>query len=110
MPIQTTFTRQPSFLTGRPIHVLLSKADKLTRQEQAKTLNAVRASLSAMGPHITAQLFSSLKKSGVDTAEAVLAGWLGMEVPAKVVPPVKKSTQAVKRPLTRKGAAWGVNK
>jgi GTP-binding protein len=94
--------------TGRPIHVLLSKADKLTRQEQAKTLREVRTTLAELAPNISVQLFSSLKKTGVDEAEEVLAGWLGMEVPPKKAPPVKKSTEAVKRPLTRKGAAWGV--
>src|SRR4030066_134517 len=31
--------------TGKPVHVLLSKSDKLSRQEGQKTLGAVRASL-----------------------------------------------------------------
>ncbi len=68
--------------TGRPIHVLLSKADKMSRQEQTKTLRAVKAELAKLGAGFSAQLFSSLKKSGIEEAEAVLAGWLGIPLPA----------------------------
>ena len=62
--------------TGKPIHCLLTKADKLTRQEQAKTLKGVVAEISDAGSPITAQLFSSLKKVGVEEAEQVISGWL----------------------------------
>jgi GTP-binding protein len=67
--------------TGRPIHILLSKADKLSRQEQSKTLRSVKAELATWGGAelYSVQLFSSLKKTGVEEAEAVLAGWLGLE-------------------------------
>ena len=67
--------------TGRPIHILLSKADKLSRQEQTKTLRSVKAELATWGGAelYSVQLFSSLKKTGVEEAEAVLAGWLGLE-------------------------------
>jgi GTP-binding protein len=63
--------------TGTPVHVLLSKADKLTRQEQAKTLREVTAMLARFGGQVTVQLFSSLKKAGVDEARKVILGWLG---------------------------------
>ena len=85
--------------TGRPIHILLSKADKMSRQEQTKTLREVKAALVKAGEGFTVQLFSSLKKSGVEEAEAVLAGWLGMTLPEpKVAPraPAKTSAQASK--------------
>ncbi len=70
--------------TGRPIHILLSKADKLNRQEQTKTLREVKAEIALWGegPY-SAQLFSSLKKSGIEEAESVLATWLEMEKPVK---------------------------
>lgn len=66
---------------GRPIHILLSKADKLSRQEQTKVLRSVTAELATWGDAdlYSVQLFSSLKKTGVEEAEVVLAGWLGME-------------------------------
>lgn len=62
--------------TGKPIHCLLTKADKLTRQEQTRVLGAVRAEIADAGAPITAQLFSSLKKQGMDEAEAAVAPWL----------------------------------
>lgn len=62
--------------TGKPIHCLLTKADKLTRQEQAKALLETRAEVAEAGSAITVQLFSSLKKTGVQEAEQVIAGWL----------------------------------
>lgn len=62
--------------TGKPIHCLLTKADKLTRQEQTKVLREVRAEVVDAGSPMTAQLFSSLKKTGIEEAEKVIAGWL----------------------------------
>ncbi len=61
---------------GRPIHCLLTKADKLTRQEQAKTLREARAEAAKISDRITLQLFSSLKKTGMDEAEATIGAWL----------------------------------
>ncbi|QDQ26656.1 YihA family ribosome biogenesis GTP-binding protein [Chitinimonas arctica] len=60
--------------TGRPVHVLLTKADKLTRREQAETLAAVQDKVGGW-PQCTVQLFSSLKKTGLDEAEAMVGGW-----------------------------------
>jgi GTP-binding protein len=65
--------------TGKPIHCLLTKADKLTRQEQAKILKDVRTELADVGSPVTAQLFSSLKKTGMEEAEKVIAAWLDIE-------------------------------
>lgn len=66
--------------SGRPIHVLLTKSDKLTRSEAAATLAAVRKELAPLGEHVTVQLFSSLKKTGVEDVEKVVGGWLsGLE-------------------------------
>ena len=61
--------------TGKPIHILLTKSDKLSRQQSTNTLREVRSFLQEHFPHCTAQLFSSLKKGGVDEAEAFIAGW-----------------------------------
>ena len=59
--------------TGKPVHCLLTKADKLSKSEQALTLRAVRKQLAVAGHNATAQLFSSLKKEGVEEAERVIA-------------------------------------
>ncbi|WP_295003394.1 ribosome biogenesis GTP-binding protein YihA/YsxC [uncultured Dechloromonas sp.] len=68
--------------TGRPIHIMLSKADKLSRQEQTKVLRSVKAEIATWGDAelYSVQLFSSLKKTGVEEAERVLAGWLEIEI------------------------------
>ncbi len=66
--------------TGRPVHVLLTKADKLSRGPANATLQKVRAELAAYPVPCTAQLFSSLKKTGLDEAEQVVENWLRPEV------------------------------
>ena len=58
------------------VHVLLSKADKLSRGEAAATLRAVSRRLAGRA---TAQLFSALKGTGVREAQDTLAAWLGVE-------------------------------
>ena len=63
---------------GKPVHVLLSKSDKLSRGPAQQTLRRVRGDLEAMGLNASAQLFSSLKREGVDEAEGILRNWLGI--------------------------------
>jgi GTP-binding protein len=62
--------------SGKPVHVLLTKADKLSRSDAMQTLKEVRSALAAESPNWTAQLFSSLKQTGIEDAEAVLGAWL----------------------------------
>ena len=63
---------------GIPVHVLLTKADKLGRSEQAQVLKAARTELARFGGGFSASLFSSLKKTGVPEVVEVLARWLGV--------------------------------
>jgi GTP-binding protein len=65
--------------TGKPVHILLTKSDKLSRQQATLTLNRVKAHLAEYFPHCTVQLFSSLKKTGTDEAESVIASWFSQE-------------------------------
>ena len=60
--------------TGKPVHCLLTKADKMSRQDQMKVLRAVEAEF-ADDSMLTVQLFSSLKKQGVAEVENVVGGW-----------------------------------
>lgn len=92
--------------TGKPIHILLSKADKLTRQEQAVAIREVQTVLAKIGDNCSVQLFSSLKKTGVAEAEAVLGGWLDMAPRGEAVPPVGLRTEKVARPKNRKAIGW----
>jgi GTP-binding protein len=64
--------------TGKPVHVLLSKSDKLSRQEAHKTLRTVQVKLHDYADNYTAQLFSSSKKQGIQEAEEVIGAWLGI--------------------------------
>jgi GTP-binding protein len=62
--------------TGKPVHILLTKSDKLSRQQSTLTLIKVKAYLAENYPQCSVQVFSSLKKQGLEEAEAVIAGWL----------------------------------
>ena len=53
---------------GREAHVLLTKADKLSKQAAQKALGEVRRALAKDFPGTTVQLFSSLKREGVAEA------------------------------------------
>lgn len=65
--------------TGKPVHVLLSKADKLSRSQALTTLRAVRAFLAEQGLPGEAQVFSATRRVGLDQAEAVLRAWLDLD-------------------------------
>jgi GTP-binding protein len=58
--------------TNKPVHILLTKSDKLSNGEQVETLRAVKQLLIAGQYNATVQLFSSLKKSGVREAETAI--------------------------------------
>jgi len=58
-----------------PLHVLLTKADKLKRGAAQNTLLAVQKELKAHSS-VSVQLFSSLKNEGVDAARNQLSTWL----------------------------------
>ncbi len=56
-----------------PVHLLLTKADKLGRGESMATLKKVRTTV---GDGATAQLFSAVNKTGVDEARKEVLGML----------------------------------
>jgi GTP-binding protein len=59
-----------------PVHVLLTKADKLKRAEASAGLTAVRRELEGTA---TVQLFSALKGQGLDQARQALDGFLAAD-------------------------------
>jgi GTP-binding protein len=59
------------------VHILLTKADKLSTGAAKATLLQLRKQLADM-PHVSAQLFSALKKSGIDELHDKLADWLAL--------------------------------
>lgn len=62
--------------SGKPVHVLLTKSDKLSRNAANQTLQAVKKELVETWGNCTVQLFSSLKKQGVEEAEKIIGQWL----------------------------------
>lgn len=71
--------------TGKPIHCLLSKADKLNRSESTDALRLARTILSSyVDEHgaplpFSAQLFSALKRVGLDEADVAIRELIGLQ-------------------------------
>jgi GTP-binding protein len=83
--------------TGRPVHVLLTKSDKLTRGEAALTLSRTRLGLDEYGIPTSVQLFSSLRKTGIEEAEQVIVAWLA--APSAEDNPPAADTASPPKPL-----------
>ncbi len=62
--------------SGRPVHALLTKADKLNRSEMAQTLAVVRRAFE--GSVHSVQQFSALNRAGLEQADDKLLEWLGV--------------------------------
>ena len=62
--------------TAVPLHILLTKADKLTYAAQRNALKMVKHELVNFKDIISIQLFSALKCIGIDEARAKLISWL----------------------------------
>lgn len=62
--------------TGKPVHILLTKSDKLTRQESAAMLKRTEEELRQYPGAAGAQIFSGANKTGVKQAQAAIARWL----------------------------------
>jgi len=63
-----------------PVHILLTKADKLKRGAALNALMQVKRNLPVDG-NVSLQLFSATSKIGVEEARRVLDGWLEYEQP-----------------------------
>jgi len=63
-----------------PLHILLSKSDKLKRGAAAKALqqvrNTVKAGAKSNAELVSIQLFSSLKAQGLTEADRIIKDWL----------------------------------
>ncbi len=64
-------------VTNKPVHIVLSKVDKLNNQEKTATLRLVKQQLTNDGfTNFSVQLFSSPKRSGIKELESILNNWL----------------------------------
>lgn len=63
--------------TGVPLHVLLTKADKLKRGPAQATLLKLKKQLrERLGHKVSLQVFSALKNQGVDTLQNRITTWM----------------------------------
>jgi GTP-binding protein len=60
-----------------PLHILLTKADKLNYGAAKNVLFKVQKELAESHLDVSLQLFSSLKKTGIDDVHSVLDQWFG---------------------------------
>ncbi len=58
-----------------PMHILLNKADKLSRNQAQQTLLQVKKSLKLIEHVVTVQIFSATKKEGLLELITVLNKW-----------------------------------
>ena len=61
---------------GLAVHILLTKSDKLKRGPASNALLGVRQQLPDLHAEASVQLFSALKKTGVEEVHALLDRWL----------------------------------
>ena len=77
--------------TGRPIHCILTKADKLNRSESTAALRQAKEVLSQYvdneGPLFpyTIQLFSALKRIGLEEADATIQRLVGLDREPEII-------------------------
>ena len=62
--------------TQKSVHIMLTKADKLSRHQADQTLNKVKNSLALNYPAVSVQLFSSTKATGIEEANKTIGGWV----------------------------------
>lgn len=61
-----------------PVHILLTKADKLSKNQASSTLHKIRSALKNDDYNVTAQLFSSLNKQGRENVIQQLDQWFAI--------------------------------
>jgi len=66
---------------GLPVHILLTKSDKLTRGAANATLFKLRNALKTRSEKITVQLFSAFNRQGVEQLHAALDNWFEFKAP-----------------------------
>lgn len=61
---------------GTLLHLLLNKSDQLSTTEKRAALAVAQKSAAAIGANASAQLFSGLKREGIDELDQTLTRWL----------------------------------
>lgn len=89
---------------GLPIHVLLTKSDKLSRAQAAAALRHFRGRIDELKLACSAQLFSSLSGAGLEEVQQLVAKWLELEWK-----PTPKQVVQNKNPRLKGSKAGGKN-
>lgn len=86
----------------QPLHILLTKADKLTRNDQNKALTSAKKTIDAhqeqWGGHVTVSLFSATARLGRDAALEKIGQWWGIHEPDNHAATDAISVEAKKNP------------
>lgn len=86
----------------QPLHILLTKADKLTRNDQNKALTSAKKTIDAhqeqWGGRVTVSLFSATARLGRDTALEKIGQWWGIHEPDNHAATDAISVEAKKNP------------
>lgn len=86
--------------TGKPIHCILTKADKLNRNDATNALRLARTVLASYVDEegkpfpFTAQLFSALKRTGLEEADERITALLGLSSAAESAGPEQMPDEA----------------
>jgi GTP-binding protein len=81
--------------TGRPIHCILTKADKLNRNDATNALRQAQMTLATYVDNLgapfpyTVQLFSALNRTGIEEADAKIRELTGLDQPVEIVEEVQ---------------------
>ena len=63
-----------------PTHILLTKADKLSKSRAKSTLLQVQQAMADWQDLVSVQLFSSLKKTGLEEVATKINQWLSQDI------------------------------
>jgi len=97
-PLQEFDTTMLDWATGSnmPVHILLTKADKLSRGQAGSALLDVKKQIKSarLNELVSVQTFSSLKNTGLDDLKAKLQSWLApVDESAETIPEESEKLQ-----------------
>ncbi len=96
-PLTALDARMLDWFSARdqPVHLLMTKSDKLTKQQSTVKLREVEGRLRTDYPRCSVQLFSSSTGAGVEEARSIVYRWLAQpSVATDTMPEVQKEAPA----------------
>ena len=87
-----------------PVHILLSKADKLSAAKALAAKRSLERELAERGHNCSVQLFSSFSREGIERAQEIIGGWLSLN---SIAPPAVENGCKNKNPRLKGSKAGG---